>query len=361
VGVFSGARCVNASRDAFVGSAHSRVLQWHPDEPTFSAGAALSAPHRGQLRDDDQNRDERLRPNWHDKLISIASDGENTMTGRTGGVESLIERQCTSPVLHVWCVPHQLDLVVKTATVGADDGEFYKAAHVFSVHLRSQHNLIVAMDGAECPKDMTRWVAFGNMLKWIIQHRRRLRQHVLDKRPVQAPTDNWWILAASLLPVFETLATTFTILQARNMVISQQRHEMEALVGKVCSGIVASSSLDGSSEGVDPDTIVSYGDWWITRDSICDHMHHQGSSVRDMFEGLDDPAKSEVFHEIGLFALTVIVEGSVVQAERDGNNNPPDTEAPPVMPADVCKFPTWTFVKDVLDRFRGQIKKHWSE
>jgi hypothetical protein len=31
------------------------------------------------------------------------------------------------------------------------------------------------------------------------------------------------------------------------------------------------------------------------------------------------------------------------------------------MPADVCKFPTRTFVKDVLDRFRGHIKKHWSE
>jgi hypothetical protein len=153
-----------------------------------------------------------LCPTWNDKLISIAFDGENTMTGRTDGAVTLLERQCTNPVLRVWCVPHQLDLVVKMATVGVDYGEFYKAAHVFWVHLRAQHNLIVAMDGAKCPKDTTRWVAFGNMLKWIIEHRRRLRQHVLDNRPVQAPTDNWWILAAPLLSVFETLATTFTIL-----------------------------------------------------------------------------------------------------------------------------------------------------
>jgi hypothetical protein len=54
--------CVNASRDAFVGSAHSRFLQWHADEPTFSAGTVLSAPHRGQLRDDDQNRDQHFLP-----------------------------------------------------------------------------------------------------------------------------------------------------------------------------------------------------------------------------------------------------------------------------------------------------------
>jgi hypothetical protein len=90
-------------------------------------------------------------------------------------------------------------------------------------------------------------------------------------------------------------------------------------------------------------------------------MHDQGSWVRDMFERLDDHAKSKVVHEIGLFALTIIVEGSVVQAEQDRNNNSLDTEAPPVMPADVCKLPTRTFVKDVLDRFRGHIKKHWSE
>jgi hypothetical protein len=54
----------------------------------------------------------------------------------------------------------------------------------------------------------------------------------------------------------------------------------------------------------------------IARDSICDQMHDQGSWVRDMCEGLDNPAKSKVVHEIGLFALTIIVERSVVQAER---------------------------------------------
>jgi hypothetical protein len=102
-----------------------------------------------------------LCPTWNDKRISIASDGENTITGRTGGVVTLLERQCTNLMLRVWCVPHQPDLVVKTATVGVDDGEFYKAAHAFSVHLQAQHNVIVAMNGAKCPKtrrDGLRWV-----------------------------------------------------------------------------------------------------------------------------------------------------------------------------------------------------------
>jgi hypothetical protein len=46
-----------------------------------------------------------LCPTWNDKLISIASDGKSTMTCRTGGVVTLLERQCTHPVLRVWFVP----------------------------------------------------------------------------------------------------------------------------------------------------------------------------------------------------------------------------------------------------------------
>jgi hypothetical protein len=51
-----------------------------------------------------------------DNVISISSDGENNMTGRNGGVVTLLERECTNPILRIWCVPHQLDLIIKHAT-----------------------------------------------------------------------------------------------------------------------------------------------------------------------------------------------------------------------------------------------------
>ena len=71
---------------------------------------------------------------WCDELILLNSDGENTMTGQIGGVIKLLEDQCTNPILQIWCVPHQLDLIVKKAT------QF--VAHLFSVHLRAHVNLI---------------------------------------------------------------------------------------------------------------------------------------------------------------------------------------------------------------------------
>ena len=40
-----------------------------------------------------------LSPNWCDKMISICSDGENTMTGCHGGVVTLLEQDCSNPVL----------------------------------------------------------------------------------------------------------------------------------------------------------------------------------------------------------------------------------------------------------------------
>jgi hypothetical protein len=119
-------------------------------------------------------------PSWREKVISISLDGENTMTGRHAGVVTLLENECLNPVLRIWCVPHQLNIVVKNATHGVLDEAFYKVAHAFSVHLCAQQIFITEM-GSKCSKDTTRWVAFGNILHWLLEHCHRLMIHVADK------------------------------------------------------------------------------------------------------------------------------------------------------------------------------------
>ncbi|CAM6025211.1 unnamed protein product [Sphagnum balticum] len=115
-----------------------------------------------------------LFPMWRDKLISVSSDGENTMTSRHGGFVTLLEKEATNNIMRVWCVLHQMDIVIKKVMKAMMDGLFYKIAHVFSVHMCAQLNLIMEMDGAKCPKDTTQWVAFGKMLKWFLHHRHQL-------------------------------------------------------------------------------------------------------------------------------------------------------------------------------------------
>jgi len=116
-----------------------------------------------------------------------------------------------------------MDITIKKATKVMMDGLFYKIAHVFSVHLRTHLNLIliVEMDGAKCPKDTTRWVAFGKMFKWFLHHHCRLLQYIEEKQPIQALLREWWILCAAIAPLFETMQVTFTKLQCQDLVTFQ--------------------------------------------------------------------------------------------------------------------------------------------
>jgi len=59
-----------------------------------------------------------VSPTWREKVILISLDGENTMISRHASVVTLLENECLNPVLRIWCVPHQLDIVVKNATHG---------------------------------------------------------------------------------------------------------------------------------------------------------------------------------------------------------------------------------------------------
>ncbi len=122
-------------------------------------------------------------------------------------------------MLRIWCVPHQLDKVIKNATHGVLDEAFYKVAHVFFMHLCAQQIFITKM-GSKCPKDTTQWVAFGNILRELLEHRHRLMIHVVNKRPVQVPSMQWWVIARVLAPLFEQIAVTFATFQSPNLVIS---------------------------------------------------------------------------------------------------------------------------------------------
>ena len=116
----------------------------------------------------------------------------SALTGRARcrqeGVITLLENECNKSVLRIWCDPNQLNVVVKNATQDVLDQAFYKVAHTYSVHLRVQKKMITDM-GSKCPKDTTRWVAFGSILHWLLQKYRQFIIHNTVKRPVQAPSE----------------------------------------------------------------------------------------------------------------------------------------------------------------------------
>jgi hypothetical protein len=52
----------------------------------------------------------------------MSSDGENTMTGRYAGMVTCIITCAKNEVLRIWCAPHRIDIIVKVATKGIDEG-----------------------------------------------------------------------------------------------------------------------------------------------------------------------------------------------------------------------------------------------
>jgi len=184
-------------------------------------------------------------------------------------------------VLRVWCALHQIDLVVKAATKDIADGKFYKKAHSFSVHLRAQSNLITEMK-TQCPKDTTRWVAFGNMLQWFIAHRMRLVEHIeANELEDSAPSPAWWVVVYALSPVFDRMNTTIIMLQGDNLVLSQQNK----IIAELVESIHFMLEINEGALPDDRDYIIESDckTRWLSVHSIKNHIADQGSWISIFF------------------------------------------------------------------------------
>ncbi|KAI9919097.1 hypothetical protein PsorP6_011424 [Peronosclerospora sorghi] len=310
---------------------------------------------------------------WQDKIIAITTDGENTNTGWRNGVVDRLDRMATHQLMRVWCVPHQGDIVIRAATNEMDNGAFYKTAHAFSVHLRQQQNLILEMQvqyppadnsymsqslnldmQVQCPRDTNRWMYFERILSFMLKHRRRLEQWIEGKRPVSAPSPTWWVMCASVQPMGELCNTTMTILQSHDMILCQQMAEIKSLIGHLVT------AMDVEADGYPPDDLCYVrGQYWIQTQSVREHIYDQGSWARDLFNSLSAEDQSHMLHEVGQYTLQLICGWSDVQAKRDDRNNA-GSIAPPVLPAQLVKLRTGTFISDVLDKYRAHIGLYWS-
>jgi hypothetical protein len=115
---------------------------------------------------------------WRVKLVSVNTDGENTMTGWLGEFVTLMVKEAVHEVLRVSCLLHQIDFVIKDATCKISGGSFSKITHAFTVHLRQQANLQLEM-ASKCPKDTNCWAHFQAQLDWLLKHRVRLMEWVV--------------------------------------------------------------------------------------------------------------------------------------------------------------------------------------
>ncbi len=117
------------------------------------------------------------------------------------------------------CASHQINIVVKATTEGINNGVWVKHAYTFLIYLRTQDNLIIAMN-VKCPKKMNRWVHLGRLLNFYKSYYRPLLEHTKDKRPNLMSSNQWWIIMYAMALAIDTINITLAQLQARSLLIS---------------------------------------------------------------------------------------------------------------------------------------------
>jgi len=302
-----------------------------------------------------------LLPPWRAKLISVASDGENTMTGRHSGLVTRLCAAAENHVLRIWCPPHQIDLVTKRAAEGINDGQWVKFAYTYSVYLRAQNNLITAMN-IKCPKKTNRWVHLGRLLTFYKTYRRAIIAYTIDNRADNVPTDSFWVITYSISPAINKVNTTFAVLQNRALLLAQQEEFIETLVSNLVAMFSVESMADVVEEdGAQPDEHLVVGAYRVPRAALLNYVEDQGSFPMQCYERLDDDEKAGVLEQIASYAIELVKGISAVKAERDGSNRPCVSNAPPVLPGQLVKLRHGIFVRSVLDPYRAHAAKHWTE
>jgi hypothetical protein len=251
-------------------------------------------------------------------------------------------------------VPHQIDIVVKSSTDGIKGVTYIKEVYSFSVHLRSQNNLIIAM-GVKCPNKTNRWVHLGRVLIFYKKHRRQIIQHTNENRPEKLPTDEWWVITNAVSPASNEINVTFAKLQSRSVLIVQQEEIVNLLIGTL-------SSMFGI-EVVDPENIGDDEVEYVSIDSMRDvvtniecHIRDQGSFAGDCFDRLDVDEQKEVVKEIATYAQ-MLAPGLIPSVTITISLH---QDAPPVMPQQLVTLRPAKFIQDVLMPFRDRLKKFWT-
>lgn len=86
-----------------------------------------------------------LSPNRRSQLISATSDAARNMTGHVSGVIMRLQQCSLEEFISVWCILHQLDILLQKVYMKLDGDAWYARLVFMILHLRRQQKLISKM------------------------------------------------------------------------------------------------------------------------------------------------------------------------------------------------------------------------
>lgn len=292
---------------------------------------------------------------WTKKCVAVSTDGARNMTGRVQGLVTRIQHCCLPGMLRIWCGLHQLDLVMQRVFKPSLEGQFYSTLTTLIGHLRRQANLISEMRST-CPKvSDVRWISMFSSTQWLVENRRRIQQHLDQKKPAWAPSKVWWIFLHGLNAFAAEAKAVFISLQGLTTTISQQRSRLTGLANIFCQ----MSGMEGPLSQRQIDDIMALQPAERCGDFVVSHEH-----VRLFLDGLSlwvlealDSLEVDDVHVLASSIGKLFVEAadgiSQIECERGASNEPAD-QLPAVLPHELAHLDMRQFAK-VLQLHRDRL------
>jgi hypothetical protein len=275
-----------------------------------------------------------LCPVWRDKLIGSSTDGAPNMTGCNVGFTTLLANAVSSPVFHrVWCLAHQLDLVIKSAPNAIHDVGGFPFITTMTTAigwLRRQETLIRKM-GSKCPYYINvRWTSVSKALKWFLSNLSTVCDFFTTKTFASAPQLGWWLMAKVVNHFLLTVNITFESLQVESSVVSKQYDNLSRLLAELQQQCSAERD-----ESLILDVQCSMSSYSMSKGQFqvnFDGMHHliQGIDVEaaELYTALDPESKRyavvacETLYMDSMNGMVTVLGGTQA-AGRESEPRPP--------------------------------------
>uniref|UniRef100_M4BUL5 Uncharacterized protein n=1 Tax=Hyaloperonospora arabidopsidis (strain Emoy2) TaxID=559515 RepID=M4BUL5_HYAAE len=218
---------------------------------------------------------------WRGKMLCVASDGENAMTGHHAG---LVTRLCAAnehPVLRIWCAPHQIDLEMSTRPPCVPRRMGRQSARVQRLPECSEQ-----LDHRDECQDPEADYSLGPV--W---HRADLFHQI----PSKAVLLRGW--SSEARPAVAVLVDH----DNKALLMAQQDKHIVNFIG----ALVAMFNIDSTDGPVDGYFVN--GGMRITYVDIVAHIEDQGSWPTQLLAALSDDEKLDVLREVATYAMKLVL------------------------------------------------------
>ena len=128
-----------------------------------------------------------LCPEWQSIMLSITTDGENSMTGHIQWVATRFEQAALPGFFRIWCGLYQLHLVLQLFYTELMNKSFYGILTNLISYLQWEFNLIAEMKTKAKIIADTEWESMSKVSNWFKVHQVQLLQYLEEKNPICKP------------------------------------------------------------------------------------------------------------------------------------------------------------------------------